>query len=751
MEATIEKLVDNLEKEKGLNQDEKIEMDRVLRTAAKGIEIDRIADFVKSMRQKIDAPVSKIFTKEGINFESLEGAAQTEAKIVIKIQNEYAEKRKQENQQSNITDEKEKAKAEEKEKQPEKENIIAENESYLDDYMPNLGPATKQRVAEGMYKAKVFTDEVLERVGKGEDEAAVRKDISNRNGENEVGTAIRELYMAINLQKDIMQNERANEQGGEGYSVKTVDNVEDVIAFSEESQEIIKNCASNGEITVEATQEFVSVLAANAIDKCKKEIARLKNEIEKYSKINDHPDKLKDLFEQLEDNYKNLRDSMQVEEEAREQLGDKAYVDKKRAERGEYLKTAVQRYFGENNRESIVMIFEDMKAKAENEGIDLEEIIGFDDILESVLLEMNRYPGQSGNVDTIKKCEETFFKNHREEKALKIVKENVDRKKVESAVAGDKRDEKRYNDISIKYARRMRKNSLDNLKNIDENVIKIKKTINEEQTDKKRKDEIIRNVENVDIQKMKEIKDRSEFISYATKLYFSSGINVLEIYGMFRENCVSMGIGFKDIREAVVQETIDAYTSANYANIRSCENEMRRQSELIAKLKEANKKAEQKGNLDLIDKNNQKIAKCQKKIEEERNVTRNIKKAVIYNRAQKKKDEEVKNSNISTLEPKQEKKPEPKRKKGLFGFLRRAIPKKEIEPKDVNEEVAVLNDLQKEELQEDKEQPKAVNENKTNNQLEVSTISVEGDELATETANKPENETKKPDVGDGGR
>lgn len=762
MESTIEKLVDNLEKEKGLNLDEKGEMDRVLRAAAKGIENDRIADFVKSMRKKIDAPVSKIFTKEGINFESLESAAKTEAKVVIKIQTEYAEKRKQENQKSNNVDENDKIKSEENAKQIEKENIIAENESYLDDYMPNLEPATRKIIVKGMYDAKTYVDEFKTRVDNGEDKKAVRDDMSKKRNESKADVAFREMHMAINLNKEIKNKEKlehkqptkteseTHEQFTQDDEIKSAEHIADIVdAFSEETQELLER-TDDGEITESASQEFISATAAKAIKELKEEIEKFKKDIEDASKENDYPDKLIDLFEKLEESQKKLRASMRIEEIVREQIGDIGYVNEKRTERSEYLKTAVQRYFGENNRESIIMIFEDMLEKEKAKGINLEEIIGFDDILECVLIEMNRYPGQSGNVDTIRKREEIFFKKHIEEKALKIVKEKVNRDRTKAAAAGNDKLKEFYNGISIKHSERIRDISLKELNHMEKNIIPIKKNVNREQEQKKRNDETLRNVEAVDTEKMKEIKDRYEFLSYATKLYFSSGINVSEIYGMFRENCVSMKIGFKDIREAVVQETIDAYTSANYANIRSCENEMRRQSDLIAKLKEANKKAEQNGNLDLIDKNNQKIAKCQEKIEKERRVTTNIKRAIILNKSHKESETQVKKTDISA-ETQQEKSPEPKKKKGLFSFLRRAIPKKEIEPKDVNGETTTLNDLQKEELQEDKEQPKPVNENKTNNQLEVSTISVEGDELATETANKPENETKNPDVGDDGR
>lgn len=94
METTIDELVDNLIKEKHLDGKESDEITETLELASKHIEPTRVSEFVKSIREKIDAPTSEIFTQNGLNLNELKNAAEVIANIVIEEQEKDAEKNK---------------------------------------------------------------------------------------------------------------------------------------------------------------------------------------------------------------------------------------------------------------------------------------------------------------------------------------------------------------------------------------------------------------------------------------------------------------------------------------------------------------------------------------------------------------------------------------------------------------------------------------------------------------------------------
>lgn len=91
MEATIDELVDNLIKEKHLDGKEADEITETLELASKYIEPSRLSGFVKSVREKIDAPTSEIFTQNGLNLNELKNVADVVATVVIKEQEKELE------------------------------------------------------------------------------------------------------------------------------------------------------------------------------------------------------------------------------------------------------------------------------------------------------------------------------------------------------------------------------------------------------------------------------------------------------------------------------------------------------------------------------------------------------------------------------------------------------------------------------------------------------------------------------------
>lgn len=240
-----------------------------------------------------------------------------------------------------------------------------------------------------------------------------------------------------------------------------------------------------------------------------------------------------------------------------------------------------------------------------------------------------------------------------------------------------------------------------------------------------------------------EIKEkRNELLKEAREKFLLGDMTASEIFDELKDTYKEYKIDSYDIIEEIKNEAKKHIELTHVDTLKEYETNIREYSITIDAYKKIKENALKEGRTDLAETHDKKIKILEQEIENIKVTNKAIKNTIIIRREREKETEDKENKIDNEKLPK---------KKGLFGFLKKAIFKNKIEPKDVNEETATLNDLQREEVQEDKEQPKAISENKTNNQLRVSSINVEGEEIATETANKPENETKKPDVGDDGR
>ena len=87
----IQEFVDNLTIEKDITKDEAIDLKETLELNAKDIEPSRIANFIKSVQERMDATASDIFSGNGINIESVKLIAERAAKE-IKIEQREKER-----------------------------------------------------------------------------------------------------------------------------------------------------------------------------------------------------------------------------------------------------------------------------------------------------------------------------------------------------------------------------------------------------------------------------------------------------------------------------------------------------------------------------------------------------------------------------------------------------------------------------------------------------------------------------------
>ncbi len=134
MEATIDELVDNLIKEKHLDGKEADEITEALELASKYIETSRLSGFVKSVREKIDAPASEIFTQNGLNINELKNAAEVIANVVIKEQVKDSEKNQNNNVSEYTQDAVDNTNKDDKNLVVEFEDKVKEYKSDLDDF-----------------------------------------------------------------------------------------------------------------------------------------------------------------------------------------------------------------------------------------------------------------------------------------------------------------------------------------------------------------------------------------------------------------------------------------------------------------------------------------------------------------------------------------------------------------------------------------------------------------------------------------
>lgn len=735
MESTIEELVDNLEYEKRLNKKEKEEIEEILRTAANVIEPDGIAEFVKAIRRKVDAPASNIFTEKGVNVESLKSEAKIEAKIVIKLQVEKNQKLQQENkgQQGDVIIGLDENKEKENEKATEeyKEKIISENKDYLDKYMPYLEESSKNRLAQNMQKAQEFVDEFSKRVKNGENPDKVREEMSREKDETAADVDIRELGTAINMLRIFEKQPNPMQQEGGFESVENHGDIADMFAtLSDNGRGETKTAPT----TKEEAQDLVYKKATNAIETIRNEIIELQAEIQKQLAQNDYTHHLIALYEKLDERYLDLRAAIQTQEQYRADRGEQDVVDRKRTERKQLIESVKQQYLTAGNKQSLVEIFEEKKKDAAKQGIDLEEMIGFEDILESVKQELQHFPQLTlGDADTIVKNEQKNYKIYREQKVLDEVKKNVQKKIVQARLDKDPKKARDYEDIAEKHSKSGHKltkkfeNNRDVISVVKEKYNGLNGIIL--RRDEKLRRQKVKDFQSVDTQQMKSTEDRTEFIRNVTQLYFSSDKNVVDIYEQFKENCIRMGIKPEDIISAVSAETLNYDNSSNYITIKQFEKEILELSRSIEILNQESKQASLDGNEELANRKNKKIAEAQRTLESRKATNAAIKRAVLLNKAEQENAEDLSERKspemVSGTKTKEENKTTGK--KGIFSFLKRKGKKLEINNGDINEEALVIKDLQRQEQRDATNDQNAYQTQGNSSPLTVSTINVDGE------------------------
>ena len=99
--TAIDNFVDNLILENGIGRNEENDLRDTLEASAKEIEGEHLKEFIKSVRQRIDAPASGVFSNNGINIESIKVIAEEEAIIVKDNQKKAAENQKASEEKSN--------------------------------------------------------------------------------------------------------------------------------------------------------------------------------------------------------------------------------------------------------------------------------------------------------------------------------------------------------------------------------------------------------------------------------------------------------------------------------------------------------------------------------------------------------------------------------------------------------------------------------------------------------------------------
>ena len=94
----IQEFVDNLTIEKDITKDEAIDLKETLELNAKDIEPSRIANFIKSVQERMDATASDIFSGNGINIESVKLIAKRAAKEIKIEQIRFSENERIQNE-----------------------------------------------------------------------------------------------------------------------------------------------------------------------------------------------------------------------------------------------------------------------------------------------------------------------------------------------------------------------------------------------------------------------------------------------------------------------------------------------------------------------------------------------------------------------------------------------------------------------------------------------------------------------------
>lgn len=246
-----------------------------------------------------------------------------------------------------------------------------------------------------------------------------------------------------------------------------------------------------------------------------------------------------------------------------------------------------------------------------------------------------------------------------------------------------------------------------------------------------------------------------EIFKSAKDKYFASNMSITEVYNYLKEEFdMPEELSLYDIFDSIIDEARACTTFENYNTIIVYERQMRDEAVKIEALSQMIENAQNSNTItpqrrkEIIEAYNNEIQKSRNIISSKKREVMKKKNTVYEKRSIKSKTElegqiTQQNSRETMIETRDTDGvascdtthiKEPKKKKGLFSFIKSAASKLGITPKDVNEEVSELADLQKHELQEARVQPKAIKDTKTS-PLETATINVGSEEPVIEAEN----------------
>lgn len=490
MEATIEELVENLIEERNLDGKEANEISVALEMASKNIETGRISGFVKTIRERIDAPTSEIFTQNGLNLNELKNVAEVVANVVIKEQIEYSFKRENENSeiQEIVIEEKSNNSTEEQFKE-----LIEGYRNNLDKiYVDLLGiepedipEEFREELAEGIAKRAKYNEELKNLIKRGKKPEDAIKILNAKYNYSE---ADRMIWLADQANYDFLEVQKIVESKNISIDDATKEyykkNPERMLFYNEAIQQVFKGekepPQESGRLEIQQVSEdekepvqeggmlefwknIIGDFHKQRSDKLEMKVKALDISIERYvdSAIDD--DNLFERIQNKEKQHRFLKFNQKIQETLRPKKNNEI-----KEKRNELLKEAREKFLTGDMTAS--EIFDELKDIYEEYKIDAY------DIIEEIEKEAKRYNEQS-NADTLRKYETNIREYSITIEAYKKIRDNASKEgRIDLIKIHDKKIEILQREIDdMKLTNKSIKNTI--LINREKNETSIKKEV----------------------------------------------------------------------------------------------------------------------------------------------------------------------------------------------------------------------------------------------------------------------------------
>ena len=210
----INDFIDNLIVEKNISKNDANDLQEALEISAKDIESSRIAGFIKSVQQRMDAPASGVYTRNGINLENIKLIIEKTAVEVKKEQIAFQENKRVETEKDAKSQKEIDSEIQKKQNDEKKAEIIEANTTkyfeWLEDGNGSSSATVNLSTAKRMAEAEIIMDKVKEAKESGASDEEIQKLIDNEmTGEkNPAETAMLEATILQMVADSIPQSSK---------------------------------------------------------------------------------------------------------------------------------------------------------------------------------------------------------------------------------------------------------------------------------------------------------------------------------------------------------------------------------------------------------------------------------------------------------------------------------------------------------------------------------------------------------------